>query len=343
MGRRINFVGWYGRNNCGDEAFKAVHEQLFPDCEINWFVEVPPEEAEREATWVLGGGDVFLDYYIRQIPPDAPFFVYGVGLGSPDQIDHIEELRHRIRGIWLRNACDVDMLRERGIDAHYSPDIVFQLAEAVRERPLPQDVVPSDRKIAVIILSNNAAQSATMRGDLGDFFYFNYMKVMLARWLDEMAKYYDLVFLPFSFDYNDLDLHFVAEVAGQMKRTSRLQIVKRELDPLDAARVVAEAQLVMSMKFHGLIFAMMMGTPFVNIGLTRKTQLLCEDNGFPELSIAPYTITHDAVMGAVKNAENPDLAVRLQENAAALTSHALAEGLRFREAVLSCSDRDLAA
>ena len=47
MGRRINFVGWYDRGNCGDEAFKAVHRQLFPDCEINWFVEVPPEAAQE--------------------------------------------------------------------------------------------------------------------------------------------------------------------------------------------------------------------------------------------------------------------------------------------------------
>lgn len=343
MGRRINFVGWYGRGNCGDEAFKAVHEQLFPDCEINWFVEVPPDEARLDATWVLGGGDVFLDYYIRQIPAEAPFFVYGVGLGSPDQIEHIAALRHRIKGIWLRNARDVEMLREVGVDARYSPDIVFQLADAARNRPLPPDVLGKDRKTAVIIPSNNAAQSATRRGDLGDFFYFNYMKIKMGAWMDDLAQYYDLVFLPFSFDENDIDLHFIAEVVGHMKRTSRVQIIKRQLDPLDAARVVADAQLVMSMKFHGLIFAMMMGRPFVNIGLTRKTQLLCEDNGFPQLSIPPYTITHDTLMSAVKQAENPDLLVRLRENAAALSSHAMQEGLLFRDAVLSCEDRDLAA
>ena len=88
---------------------------------------------------------------------------------------------------------------------------------------------------------------------------------------------------------------------------------------------------------------MMLGRPFVNIGLTRKTQLLCEDNGFPQLSIPPYTITHDTLMAAVKQAEDPQLLVRLQENAASLSSHALEEGQLFREAVLACDEQDLAA
>lgn len=342
MGRKINFVGWYGRGNCGDEAFKAVHAQLFPDCEINWICG-GPQQPDDGAVWVLGGGDVFLDYYINQIPPNVPFFVYGVGLGSPDQRNHMVALKDRLLGVWLRNAADVEALNAEGVPARYTPDIVFQLAEAVRDRPLPPDIEERPKKSLVFIPSNNAAQTALREDRLANFFYYSYMKLKLGECLDEIAKYYEIVMLPFSFDINDMDMGFIMDVRGRMKRHDRVQVIQRELDPLDAGRVIAQADLVLSMKFHGLIFALMNGIPVVNIGLTRKTQLLCEDNGIGGVSVQPFSLSMPTLMAALKHAERSDTRAIVAERAATLTGHAKEEGSLFREAVLAAFAQDLAA
>lgn len=342
MGRKINVVGWYGRGNCGDEAFKAVHSQLFPDCEIDWICG-GPQRPDDGAVWVLGGGDVFLDYYINQIPDHVPFFVYGVGLGSPDQRQHMVALKDRLLGVWLRNADDVEALNELGVPARYSPDIVFQLADAIQERPLPPVFEVRPKKTLVFIPSNNASQTAMREDRLANFFYYSYMKIKLGECLDEIAKYYEIVMLPFSFDMNDMDMSFITDVRDRMKRHDRLQVIRQELDPLDAGRVIAQADLVMSMKFHGLIFALMNGVPFVNIGLTRKTQLLCEDNGLGRCSVQPFSLSAPTLMAALKEAERSETRLAVADRASMLIMQAKEEGELFRNAVLAASMQDLAA
>lgn len=335
MTRTLTFVGWYGRRNAGDEAFREVHEALFPGTPKRWISTAAEAGDPSEQVYVLGGGDVFLDYYIEMIPAGAKFFAYGIGLGGPEQVESVLARRDRLQGIWLRNPEDVATLRAAGLEAHYTPDIAFLLGDAVRARPQHPTVAASERKRLVFCPSGNADQTALQRQDIGDFFYQGYLKVALARQLDELSKFYDILMLPLSHDYKDMDLGFIGQVHGLMKRPDAAKVIAEELPPLDVARLIADCELCVTMKFHGLVFAALSGVPFVNIGLTRKTQMFCADLGVPELAIQPYTLNDANMLAAVKRAEAPQTAVQIKEKVAALVEEARAASGTFREKVLA--------
>lgn len=335
MARTLGFVGWYGRHNAGDEAFKAVHDLLFPDLPRRW-ISRPSEAGDpAETLYVLGGGDVFLDYYLDMIPPGAPFFAYGVGLASPRQYEAVAQQRERLRAIWVRNPGDAAALRALGVEAHYTPDIALLLGEQVAARPSHPALATLTRKRLVFCPSGNADQTALQRGDLADHFYMNYFKIAVARALDELSEFYDIVMLPLSHDYKDFDAGFIGQVHGLMRRPGRVTPITEELPPLDVARVIADSQLCISMKFHGLVFAALSGVPFVNIGFTRKTAELCTDLGQPGLAIEPYAFTHEAMRRCVKLAEAEATGQALHEAVGGRIAEAQQAAALFRERVLA--------
>lgn len=335
MTRSLAFVGWYGRRNAGDEAFKEVHEVLFPGVPKRWIADVQDAGDPDGQVYMLGAGDVFLKYYLDMIPQQAKFFAYGIGLGSAEQYASVVAAKDRLLGIWLRNPADVEALRAQGVDAHYTPDLALLLGDVVQARPQHPVVQRCSRKRLVFCPSGNADQTALQRGDLADHFYYNYLKFALARTLDELVEYYDVVMLPLSHDYKDLDLGFIGQVHGLMRRPGNVHPVAEELPPLDVARLISDCQLCLSMKFHGLVFAALAAVPFVNIGLTRKTAMLCEDLGQPRLSIAPYTFTQAGVLAAVKTAEAPETRTALQVAVAAQVAQAQQAAQEFRARVLA--------
>lgn len=337
MARGLTFVGWYGRRNAGDEAFRHVHEALFPGVPKRWICDARDAGDPADHVYVLGGGDVFLPFYLDMIPPGAPFFAYGVGLGSAEQYATVLGQKDRLHGLWVRNAEDVEALRMQGVAAEYTPDLALLLGDAVRTRtphPATSPPGPAARKRLAFCPSGNADQTALQRGDVADLMYNGYLKVALARALDELAAYYDIVMLPLSHDYKDMDLAFIGQVHGLMRRGDRATPVTEELDPLDVAAAIGACRLCVSMKFHGLVFAALSGVPFVNVGLTRKTVMFCASLGQEGLSIPPYTFTQGQLMAAVKVAEAPETSTAIRTAVAEKVEQARAAADSFRARVL---------
>ncbi len=335
---RLAFLGWYDRNNCGDEAFKEVHRLLFPDHDLRWVCDRPIDPAQVDHV-VLGGGDVLLEYYLDCIPPEMKFWVYGVGLGGARAYQIIEAQRARIRGLWLRNRGDVEELQNRGIAAHYTPDIVFNLRQIALGQP---PAGGKQIKRLVVILSNNLYQAAMRGGAAKTIFYLDYFKYELASALNALAHFYEVVLLPFSMDPNDFDPGFCADVYAIMRKFYRpdsgepaVRMITTTPDPLAVIALLRDADLVLSMKFHGLIFAAMLGVPFVNIGISRKTALFCEDNGLPHLSIDEYSFTKERLLARVKAAEAPQTRAELAVLGESLFGQAQQAATIFREALLS--------
>lgn len=326
----ITFVGWYGRQNGGDEAFKDVHRLIFPDQPLEWVDDRVAPDPKVERQWVLGGGDVINEFYIKRIPDEAPFVIYGCGIGGEAEFAVMERHAHRIKAAWVRNAKDAERLREMGINARFTPDIVFQLKRWAIDQKPADPAGPVNRKRLVVFPSANAAQAASRTGDLRNYLYYEFFKRELALVCDFLADYYDIVFYPLSTNVNDNDRLFAEEVASHMKEKRRAIVMPGE-DPIpEVIELVRNAELVLSMKFHGNIFSVLAETAFVNIGLSRKTQYLCLDNGLPELSIAPYQFSFDSLVRSVRAAEDPKTLAKIRSISDQLFEQASAEGAAFR-------------
>lgn len=287
--KQTSIVGWYGRGNCGDEAFKDAFDILLPGTK---------EFSTRQGpgTCILGGGDVIKEYYLNAIEGD--FFIVGCGLGYPSEAELLKG--RRIRKAFFRNHSDVFLASAQGVNAHYIPDLVFAL-----ERP---EVVRTagGKKKAVVILNDAINPTYAKRHKASEMAYTEYFKWEMAEALSYLTEWYDFTFVPFSEDNYNRDTKIHYDVISRMPRPSGIRVINNPRSPKATIELIAEADLVISMKFHGLVFSIIAGVPFVNVGLSRKTDLLCSDNGLSKLSLEPFSFTKDRFLDAVTHAERLD-------------------------------------
>ena len=328
---RLIFLGWYNRRNVGDESFKIVHNFLFPEIEKIWIENARGFEFYEGDVVVVGAGDVVKPYYIETLPDDVRFFIYGCGLTDADDFDYTVSLRERLHGAWFRNRADVEELAKRGVSARYTPDVFLQLTGQIFSFSPP---APSARKRIAFMPSNFAFRDYQRRGDIKGSSYMNYFVHECAAILGELSKYYDIDLIAMSGDNNDDDLAFLNSVFSLSNNRSCMLVHEFNPDPIRTLEVVSSASLCISMKYHGIIFSLAAGIPFVDIGLTRKNAVFCTENGFDKVSVPHRSLHQERFADFVKFAESEPMVDLIAKQRKELSEMALDEGHRFREAIL---------
>lgn len=335
MTQKITFVGWYGRQNAGDEAFKEVHKLLFNGrCDIEWADDKAQVTTSPGQRYVLGGGDVLNNFYAKHIPADQPFALYGVGVGGEEEFGFISQHQDRIPAAWVRNDRDAQRLVASGLNAHFTPDIVFQLKSLYADSKARDPAGAAGRKRLVLFLSANAFQDALRTGNERLIHYYGFFQRELALVCDFLSDYYDVVFYPLSTNVNDDDHLFSTQVHGFMRKAERARVLPGRDEIEEIVQMVKAADLVMTMKFHGIVFSILSERPFVNVGLSRKTQLLSADNGLGQLSLDPYCMSYHKAAAAIKHAESPAVRQQVAEVSRRLYEQASAQGQAFRDFIL---------
>jgi polysaccharide pyruvyl transferase WcaK-like protein len=327
----IPVLGWYNQKNVGDEAFKevfgAVVHEVDPTATVSFHTQRLPSPTPEKV--ILGGGDVIRPYYLQKIPPDVAVFPIGVGLGYESEIDLLKNVRIPIA--LFRNIADVKLARSKSITAEYSPDLTFFLNE-----PDPFPVEMREGKTLGVLLSDEVSATFERKERINELQYYEYFKWEIASILDFLSEYYNICFVAFS-TLDSIDDHKVSlDVYRRMSARSRVSFVTRELSMAQALWLIRKFDLVISMKFHGIMFAVNQGVPFINIGETRKTQRFCTENDLTQLSIPRYSLEKERFLEVVKIAETPATRQTLAATSARLrelTRHQLPHAIaRFMEA-----------
>lgn len=317
MKRKINFVGWYDQRNIGDEAFRLAHDVLFPDSDK---IYDQNSNYDSDSLIVLGGGDVVLPYYIDTIPQSRDFYVLGCGLGYQDEIKFLEnrDVKHAI----FRNAADAEAALALGMKSEFAPDITFVVDPENYKKSCSLPTSSRAVKKLCVLLTDQISPSPLQK-ESALLSYFDYFKWELASSLDFLSEFYDIYWLPFSDHENDRDLRIIYDVQGRMAEKQSSYVLPYPGSPEAALSIISEMDLVVSMKFHGVMFSTNLGIPFVNIGVSRKTQLFCEANGYSDLSIKPFCFTRDSLLAAVKAAETEGVPLRLLQDSRRFRIHLL--------------------
>src|SRR5436190_18938223 len=107
---KIDIVGWYGKNNIGDEAFRYAHPQFFEGHDIRYVT--PPETCRESADLVvLGGGAVVAPFYLDTLPKDKPKYALGVDIAYESEIDLLAAAD--FKGVMVRNSTDLPAMRQK--------------------------------------------------------------------------------------------------------------------------------------------------------------------------------------------------------------------------------------
>ena len=291
---KVNIIGWYDKNNCGDESFKYVFNDIFKGNEIFYTTQEIIEDCDY---YILGGGDVVKKFYLESIPNDKRFMCIGVGLGYESESLLLKEKNVSI--VYTRNKEDVEILKSIGIESKYTPDIVFNLQKpnTINEK------LESDLPKLGILLTDHANPSV-VNTNQKELSYNEFFKWELAESLDELSKYYKIYFISLSDYYYAYDEKMSLDTQTRMKNGYKSILLKETKSPLRTMDIIQQMDIVITMKFHGIIFSTICNTPFINIGLSRKTNKFCEENGLSELSFSPNTFNKTDLIKKIKYIEN---------------------------------------
>ncbi len=299
--------GYYDQNNVGDEAFKAVFQDLFGVPHVEFVGNM--ERARRRDHVVFGGGAVFNHYFVDQLRDAGS--IYAVGCSLPhgrNDINVVLPLRHKFKCFYVRSRDDVTLFEQAGMPAVYTPDIVFALRPPKIDFTL-QDFLPytnlppvsfGSKAHTVIVFLSDDYTVVYSEERAEQFQRAERMKRELAAALDILAEKCNIVCVPMSVWYSARDYIYAIDVVRRMRNHTKVCVVERYIEPMRLLGAVnALDATVLSMKFHGLVFGLMTGKLVVNIGATRKNVGMMREADLSGLSFSYDTVTARAIVDAV--------------------------------------------
>jgi polysaccharide pyruvyl transferase WcaK-like protein len=291
---KINIIGWYDKNNCGDESFKYVFNDIFKNNEIFYTTQEIIPDCDH---YILGGGDVVKNFYLKSIPNDKKLMCLGVGLGYEDESLLLKE--KNISKVYTRNKEDVEIFKSIDIESKYTPDVVFYL-----EKPNEiKEKLESDLPKIGILLTDNVNPNVVNRNSK-EFNYNEFFKWELAESLETLSKNYKIYFIALSEHYYSYDEKMNLDIQTRMENGHKTTLLKETKCPLRTMDLIQQMDIIITMKYHGIIFSTICNIPFINIGLSRKTNKFCEESNLTELSFTPNTFNKNDLLKKIKYIED---------------------------------------
>jgi polysaccharide pyruvyl transferase WcaK-like protein len=311
----IPILGWYDQKNVGDESFKDIFRAAVrhadPSTTVSFHTPFNPLKSPPPDKVILGGGDVVRPFYLEKIPPEVKIFPLGVGLGYESEIDLLEKAN--VPFALFRNLDDAKLAHAKGINAEYCPDLTFFLNE-----PESLPIALNEGKTLGVLLSDEISPTFE-RKENREYLYYEYFKWELASILDFLSEFYNICFVAFS-NMESINDHKVSlDIFRRMTARDRVSFIVEPLSMAQALWTIKQFDLVISMKFHGIMFAVNQGVPFINIAETRKTQRFCIENELTQLSIPRYSLERERFLEVVKIAEADETRQAIQVIASRLT------------------------
>lgn len=309
MPTKVNVLGYYGYRNSGDEAFKTAFRSLAPDVEFNFVSQLNPDVLADPAPLVFGAGDIVEPFFLSQLKAERPFEVIGAGLPfGGASLAHLEPYRGQLRRLVLRSTEHTEIAQKAGYDPVYAPDLVFALDPEPTAPILPIERL--HKKMVVVCVADNfntSVDNQTIRNHA----YGEFLKWELANFIEFAAQYNDVVFLGLSFDQSFPDIRMAQDIYFRINPSFRrtVHVIDHEYSPPELIAIMKTASVVVSMKFHGLVYSLVAGRPCINLAPTSKTQRLMLENGLASLNTGPYGVYAGTLKAQLQLAEKPEMAV----------------------------------
>ena len=294
-------LGWYGRGNAGDDAFVEALQIFLGNSNLKF---VSPEEfdknSDKNEIIFVGAGDICKGFFLDEVAQHKNVVILGAGLGYESEVEILKKVKPKL--LWMRNREDVEICRNNGLNAYYTPDVCFGLPKIdSAELTTPTD----SRKKLGIILSGHAV-SGVDQDDPGESSYLDYFQWELAKSLDYLEEFYQIYWISMSSDPDAWDESIHYSVRKKMsQRKNQIFFPYKKDRPNEVRSIISNMDVVISMKFHGCVFSILNEIPVISIGLSRKNELLMKEAGLEDLSISPFSFQKDRFIRYIENAERP--------------------------------------
>ncbi len=244
---RLHHIGYWGKQNAGDEAFAHVFRNLYQNTPhlVSFGSRFDPNADLN----ILGGGDVMNSYFV---PSNVPKHSIAIGVGIP--YAEFEPYVSRFKRVYLRNARDAERLK-----VNYVPDLAFLL-------PWARGTPPCESKpIVGLVLTRTYYHTGHL--DLYDDFVRE-----ISRCVNLMTQQgFRVELIPFcinSKEPGENDLLILQDVSRQTHAPIFRPDERRLAESV--FRKIGELNFLICTRFHAHIFATMHATPFISLTCGRK-------------------------------------------------------------------------
>lgn len=306
--KRVLVLGWYGKGNLGDEAFRASFPVLWPACDFTFADRVPPNVNDSYDAVMVGGGS-FMDSAIPGITNVAiPMAFVGIGVGG----DMNGEMRLALA------RAKVAVLRDQASLANLPFEDFRNKALVAADLVYARDAWPKwtgeADKLVTILLSEHFAPRGPGCPEWVAASWRWFCRE-LAQVCDKLVVGgYRVEFSPMSAEPSWDDRRASAHVVSSMERAHKGTIIQHVDEGLLFERI-ARSSLVISQRLHGVIFSQAIGAPCLAIAGHDKVRGFCRDAEVPHIdyfAMSAATIESTAVILMSPRAERQPNTYKLE-------------------------------
>jgi polysaccharide pyruvyl transferase WcaK-like protein len=243
---KINFIGWYGQNNIGDDCFQLVFSESFHGHDLV-FTQKPDLSCDA---FIWGGGGV-IDYgYFEGIDSILDKPLYAVGVDIPLSGEKYSLIQYPFKKILVRSKEYFWLAREQGMkNVSYIPDLAFWVHP-------PEKKESTKPRIGVSLMRHLLQDEIHLQDHIG--------KVLCRK--QNLA---DILFLVFK--GNDLQI-----IESVMSRWDIKGSIITPATPTEMIETISTLDTILTVRFHGAVFANLCRVPFISLSVPGKHSLFCE-------------------------------------------------------------------
>jgi hypothetical protein len=281
--KKINYYGWLGHGNLGDEALFIVNKKIFCEYDLvpSLFERGQLSSQIRKIGQVsLIGGSSGIPEWTQWVRPTKYNYVFGASVQDPKLyrkiasfdkvgIDKLKSFNFRKFGV--RGNRSKTLLKEWGIESEVISDPCLSWKSH-------KHVIRDSKKIAI-----NVGSAGLQWGK----------PEVVLREMAEVCSIlkrdgYDLVLVPFSiWDVPD---------TKRLSQKTGAEFFSRWFDAESSFELISQCKLLIGTKIHSIVFSAASYTPFICLAYVPESLDFVDSIGFSDYSIPTSAVTTEGVM-----------------------------------------------
>lgn len=279
----IVILGYYNRQNLGDDLFQYVFEKFFetryPDANVLY---INPDDVKRISSEtdiiIVGGGDIINNYFMEKIRIlvdglRCPIYAIGVGfpypqLITPGYLDIFDVIVTRTKSVYPKLQ---EIMPGRSF---YSPDLVRLM------KPIPPK--QSTNRIGIFFANSICPLDSPLIQKLADI--VNGIASIGGRACFGKAYHVMLCALNTSNSPTEDD-NLINEAIRKHVIYDNVTVERITLKPENVLEAFSTLKAAVCTRFHAHILCLMTGVPFVSLYSTNKVRDLLETEGLSHLGV----------------------------------------------------------
>lgn len=322
----ILVLGFYNKNNIGDESYKQTFTKLFPQHSLTFVDSLQKEAIDKCEAVLLGGGNVIRNGFLKQLIKYKPKRIYAFSAGQEEDLG--DQPLPPFKHIYARDKATLATCQAKKIPCTLIPDAALTLEgdPVAGKKWIEQRFKDEKRDLyekVVVVVVNNYLINGGLEDLSRDAFTFIKFSYDFARIIDETCA--SFIFLPFGTGMPYDDRVANSWVANKCKYWKKNCVIWDQLDVDTTMNVIAAANLSISSRLHSSIFSFASGTPFIDITHHSKNEMFLEMIGKKDNSVSFWNMDNrllknkiDSMINTSKHTEHVAQREKIREQVNAI-------------------------